>query len=524
MSTNRLDLQRFRDRDDPGEQAWLLLETSRIAARQGNLDEARRLLRASVRADPRCAEAWLGLAWLARDRPQREAFLRRVLELEPGHAQASAELARLQGPHQPKGSAGRASAKAALPETRSAGGGAASGARSPHLRRWLLVLAAVAAGMLLLAILALGPVDASLAWLVPTPLPTPIPTPTLTPGEIAAKFQPQLEAAQAGDNWDRALEIVAIMQGVDPSGEQVRHWAAATHLQYGQFLVQTGRAAKAQAEFDQAVALAPEQAEARLWQETTQIYLTAEVALKAGQWDAAIESYTLAQQRIPDYDSLAGRLLEAYRLKGQAALKDGQLTVAIEALAYVYDEAPNTPGVAGLLADAYRQRGIARQEEDNLPEAKSDLEAALALRPDDAEAQAHLDEVMYVLFPPKRIEIDISKQRFYAYEGDTLVYTFLTSTGLPGRDTAAGHFKVLDKIPMAYSSVWRLQMPYWLGIYYVGTIENGIHALPIRPDGSVMWGGLLGQRASYGCIILSTEAAQTIYDWAEIGTEVDIHY
>jgi lipoprotein-anchoring transpeptidase ErfK/SrfK len=39
-----------------------------------------------------------------------------------------------------------------------------------------------------------------------------------------------------------------------------------------------------------------------------------------------------------------------------------------------------------------------------------------------------------------------------------------------------------------------------------------------------MWGGLLGQRASYGCVILSTEAAQLIYDWAEIGTPVDIHY
>jgi len=72
--------------------------------------------------------------------------------------------------------------------------------------------------------------------------------------------------------------------------------------------------------------------------------------------------------------------------------------------------------------------------------------------------------------------------------------------------------------------VYNLQMPYWLGIYYVGPIENGIHALPIRPDGTVMWGGLLGQRASYGCVILSTEAARLIYDWAEIGTEVHIHY
>jgi lipoprotein-anchoring transpeptidase ErfK/SrfK len=37
-----------------------------------------------------------------------------------------------------------------------------------------------------------------------------------------------------------------------------------------------------------------------------------------------------------------------------------------------------------------------------------------------------------------------------------------------------------------------------------------------------MWGGLLGQRASYGCIILSKSAARKLYNWAEIGTAVEI--
>jgi lipoprotein-anchoring transpeptidase ErfK/SrfK len=83
---------------------------------------------------------------------------------------------------------------------------------------------------------------------------------------------------------------------------------------------------------------------------------------------------------------------------------------------------------------------------------------------------------------------------------------------------------VLDKIPLAYSSIWQLEMPYWLGIYYVGGIENGIHALPIRPDGTVMWGGLLGTRQSYGCVILDTEVARQIYEWAEIGTPVEIRF
>jgi tetratricopeptide (TPR) repeat protein len=217
-------------------------------------------------------------------------------------------------------------------------------------------------------------------------------------------------------------------------------------------------------------------------------------------------------------------MMDAYDRQTQAAIEAGDWTAAIKSLSEAREWAPHDSDLADRLAAAYRERGIAWQEEGNLEKARADLEAALALRPDDEEAQVHYDEVMYILFPPKRIEISISKQRFYAYLGDTLVYSFPTSTGLRGRDTKAGHFEVQSKIPMAYSSIWRLQMPYWLGIYWVGNIENGIHALPIRPDGSVMWGGLLGQRASYGCVILSTQAARTIYNWADIGTPVDIYW
>ncbi|HID86085.1 MAG TPA: LysM peptidoglycan-binding domain-containing protein [Anaerolineae bacterium] len=122
----------------------------------------------------------------------------------------------------------------------------------------------------------------------------------------------------------------------------------------------------------------------------------------------------------------------------------------------------------------------------------------------------------------KRIEIDISEQRLTAWEGETLVYDFVCSTGLPGYPTRRGRFRVLDKIPMAYSSSWNLWMPHWLGIYWAGGTENGIHALPII-NGRRLWEGYLGQPISYGCIVLSTEAAEALYHWAEIGTPVVIH-
>jgi tetratricopeptide (TPR) repeat protein len=503
MAGNRRGLQRFRDGEDPGEQARLRLEASRIVARQGDLDEARRLLHKAVWIDPGCVEAWLQLAWLTNDRRERRALLRQVLALEPGHVRAQAELAR---PAQSLRS----------PRKARVGGG--------QHRRWALTLLVLAILVSLMALLVWGPLEDSLAWLIPPATPTIPPAPTRAPDEIAAQFVPQLQAALSNGNSDRALEIVAIMRGVAPANKEVQQWALTTYMQCGRALVQAGEIAQAQIQFDQAAALAPYDAEACLWQHTTQLYLAGGAALQAGQWDVAIESFTLAKEQMPNYGDLPARLAEAYQRRGQAAVEAKDWTTAIEALTLALEQAPQDAAVADLLASAYRQRGIAWQEQAEYEPARSDLEAALALRPTDAEAQAHLDEVMLELFPSKRIEVNISTQQFYAWEGDTLVYQFLTSTGLRGRDTAIGHFHVLDKIPMAYSSVWSLTMPYWLGIYYVGNIENGIHALPIRPDGSVMWGGLLGQRASYGCVILSTEAAVLIYNWADIGTPVDIHY
>ncbi len=124
----------------------------------------------------------------------------------------------------------------------------------------------------------------------------------------------------------------------------------------------------------------------------------------------------------------------------------------------------------------------------------------------------------------KRIVIDLSEQRMYVYQDGQLLWKWVVSTGMPGADTIPGNFSVLTKIPNAYAYTWGLQMPYWLGIYWAGSLQNGIHALPILPNGQLLWEGYLGQRVSYGCIILSTENARTLYNWAEIGTPVDIQW
>jgi LysM repeat protein len=122
----------------------------------------------------------------------------------------------------------------------------------------------------------------------------------------------------------------------------------------------------------------------------------------------------------------------------------------------------------------------------------------------------------------QRIVVDLSDQRMFVYQDGQLLWNWVVSTGRPGQETVVGHFKVLNKIPNAYAYTWSLQMPYWLGIYWAGSLQNGIHALPIQANGQRLWDGYLGQRVSFGCIILSTDNAATLYNWASVGTPVDI--
>lgn len=122
------------------------------------------------------------------------------------------------------------------------------------------------------------------------------------------------------------------------------------------------------------------------------------------------------------------------------------------------------------------------------------------------------------------IIVDLTRQRVRAYDNETRVLDAVASTGMPPYATQTGTFSVLNKLPDAYSAAYDLTMPYWLGIYWAGDLQNGFHALPIDAAGQRLWAGYLGRPASYGCITLEDADAAALYDWAEVGTPVVIWY
>ncbi|GAB4522309.1 MAG: hypothetical protein Kow0047_32970 [Anaerolineae bacterium] len=125
----------------------------------------------------------------------------------------------------------------------------------------------------------------------------------------------------------------------------------------------------------------------------------------------------------------------------------------------------------------------------------------------------------------KRVEVSISRQRCYVYDGDVLLYEWVCSTGRSSSPTKPGVYYIQSKMRKAYGSAWNIWMPYWLGLYWAGGTENGFHGLPWNATtGRETWTGLVGTRITYGCVMLSNENAKTLWDMAYIGMPVIIDY
>ena len=123
----------------------------------------------------------------------------------------------------------------------------------------------------------------------------------------------------------------------------------------------------------------------------------------------------------------------------------------------------------------------------------------------------------------KEIYVSLAKQRLWAYLDGMVITTFLISSGEETRGTKTGNFRVQSKYPEAWSDVWQLRMPYWMGIYNVGRVENGIHAMPLKKSGrQVRWP--VGIPASFGCVVANTTEAASLYRWAALGTPVYIRW
>lgn len=127
--------------------------------------------------------------------------------------------------------------------------------------------------------------------------------------------------------------------------------------------------------------------------------------------------------------------------------------------------------------------------------------------------------------PNKRIVVSLSEQRTRVYENGQLVWDWPSSTGIADSPTAPGVFQVQSHEPNAYAGNWDLWMPSFMGIYRpvpTSDFMNGFHGFPTRGNAQLLWTGDLGRRVTYGCILLSSENAAALYEWADEGVVVEV--
>jgi lipoprotein-anchoring transpeptidase ErfK/SrfK len=125
----------------------------------------------------------------------------------------------------------------------------------------------------------------------------------------------------------------------------------------------------------------------------------------------------------------------------------------------------------------------------------------------------------------KRVKISISNQRMQAYENGQVKWDWPVSTGIPSSPTSPGVFQVQSHDPNAYAGIWNLWMPWFMGIYRPVPSQdfmNGFHGFPSRDQRQLLWTRNLGRPVTYGCILLSTDNAKLLYDWAPEGMIVEI--
>ncbi len=112
------------------------------------------------------------------------------------------------------------------------------------------------------------------------------------------------------------------------------------------------------------------------------------------------------------------------------------------------------------------------------------------------------------------IDVDLSSQKVRAYSGDTLEKTFFVSTGTVNYPTVTGQYKVWIKLrydDMRGPGYNLKDVPYVL-YFYKG---YGLHG--------TYWHHNFGTPMSHGCVNLSIEDAAWVYDFAEVGTLVNVH-
>jgi tetratricopeptide (TPR) repeat protein len=315
-------------------------------------------------------------------------------------------------------------------------------------------------------------------------LPTPVLNATPTPGvdNLGRPLWTKVEIAFSQEDWGAAVTALDQIRSMDPQNAKAR-----------------GRLSAA------------------LYERALDSIAENELELAKRDLDRAV----ILNADSPNLQSTR-RDVELYRSAVEVYLEQ-DWAQAVFLLTEVYKRTPNFRDTTSMLGQAHCHLAEQQLGSDNLEEALSQATLCEQILQGDEDAAALVKRVTETIRPPRRIEVTLSDFRTRVYENNEVIKSFPICYGRASYPTKTGRFQVQTKMDNAYGSAWDLNMPWWLGIYWAGGTENGFHALPILSSGATLWAGSLGTRCSFGCIVLGTEEAKWLYDWATLGTVVFVN-
>ena len=233
-------------------------------------------------------------------------------------------------------------------------------------------------------------------------------------------------------------------------------------------------------------------------------------------------SFTLVKQQILDFVDVERTVLE-----NKVVLSDEKINQYLDTISAKVDRKGATRKISGydgtVISEGNEGVKLDRvKAKETIKDALQNNKIKISLVVTTGEIKEEIVQPAFTpgKYPGKYIEINLSEQNLYQWEGTNLINTFKVSTGKWSMPTPTGEFSVNNKDPRAYSREYGLYMPWWMS--FIGS-QYGIHELPEWPNGTKEGEGHLGTPVSHGCIRLGRGSAQTIYDWVEIGTPVYTH-
>jgi lipoprotein-anchoring transpeptidase ErfK/SrfK len=120
----------------------------------------------------------------------------------------------------------------------------------------------------------------------------------------------------------------------------------------------------------------------------------------------------------------------------------------------------------------------------------------------------------------KKIEVNLSRQVLFAFDGAKQVFAFDCVSGDSSHPTPPGHWRVNSKHRYYTSHKYHVRMDYAM---FFTTTGEAIHQSHVVGPLSYLKSMGLGFIGSHGCVRLAEENAAALFKWTPIGTPVWVH-